>query len=198
MPKKLAYGIYDALLDNHLQEILDQYPELPPVFGKLDAEEQPARYADFVAKVVRQVLREETDPDKRRQICNTILAQIYAGTEHQAELRQLVSGKRSVLQEITPPGYASKGIPRPHTPICESSLFTGPPQNLLQREIPRKVSMPGSIFIIQNDHTLIEMTHQPYAQEDHLQRFLERYPALPAGDQVDIAAMKSLLNSGHR
>jgi len=29
------------------------------------------------------------------------------------------------------------------------------------------------------------MTHQPYATEDHLQRFLERYPSLLAGDQVD-------------
>jgi len=42
--------------------------------------------------------------------------------------------------------------------------------------------MPGSIFIIQNYDTLVEMTHQPYATEDHLQRFLERYPELLAGD----------------
>ena len=41
--------------------------------------------------------------------------------------------------------------------------------------------MPGSIFIIQNDDPLVEMTHQPYTTEDHLQRFLERYPSLPAG-----------------
>ncbi len=89
MTNKLAYGIYDALLDNQLQEILDQYPELRAVLGKIDAEEQPDRYADFVAKVVRQVLREETDPDRRRRICNTILAQMYAGAEHQAGVRQL-------------------------------------------------------------------------------------------------------------
>jgi len=38
--------------------------------------------------------------------------------------------------------------------------------------------MPGSIFIIQNDDTLVEMTHQPYAIEDHPQYFLERYPGL--------------------
>lgn len=37
MTKKLAYGIYDALLDSQMQEILDQYPELRTVFGKLDA-----------------------------------------------------------------------------------------------------------------------------------------------------------------
>lgn len=47
--------------------------------------------------------------------------------------------------------------------------------------------MPGSIFIIQNDDTLVEMTEQAYAKEDHLQRLLERYPALLAGDQIDRA-----------
>ena len=41
--------------------------------------------------------------------------------------------------------------------------------------------MPGSIFIIQNDDTLVEMTHQPCSTEDHLQCFLEQYPSLPAG-----------------
>jgi len=46
--------------------------------------------------------------------------------------------------------------------------------------------MPGSIFIIQNLDALVEMTHQPCAPEDHLQRFLERYPSLLAGDQVDV------------
>ncbi len=53
--------------------------------------------------------------------------------------------------------------------------------------------MPGSIFIIQNDDTLVEMTHQPYTTEDHLQRFLERYPSLLAGDQVDAAAPRRWL-----
>uniref|UniRef100_UPI0025B9AF82 DEAD/DEAH box helicase family protein n=1 Tax=Desulfonatronospira sp. TaxID=1962951 RepID=UPI0025B9AF82 len=129
MTSRPAYGIYDALLDNHLQAMLDRYPELRTVFGKLDAEEQPDRYADFVARVVRQVLKEETDPDNRRRICNAVLEQMYSGTEHQAAVRQLVAGKKSVLQEITPPDYAGKGVPRPHTPISESSLFTGSPRD---------------------------------------------------------------------
>jgi len=129
MTSRPAYGIYDALLDNHLLEMLERFPELRTVFGKLDAEEQPDRYADFVARVVRQVLKEETDPDNRRRICNAVLEQMYSGTEHQATVRQLVAGKKSVLQEITPPDYAGKGVPRPHTPISESSLFTGSPRD---------------------------------------------------------------------
>jgi len=45
--------------------------------------------------------------------------------------------------------------------------------------------MSGSIFIIQNDDTLVSMMQQPYEKEEHLQRFLERYPELLAGDQID-------------
>lgn len=45
--------------------------------------------------------------------------------------------------------------------------------------------MPGSVFIIQDEDNLIEVTKQPYATENHLQRLLERYPALLAGDQMD-------------
>ncbi|WP_028573357.1 hypothetical protein [Desulfonatronum lacustre] len=40
------------------------------------SEEQPARYADFLAKVIRQILREEADPDRQREICKTILAHL--------------------------------------------------------------------------------------------------------------------------
>jgi len=49
MTSEPAFGIYDALIDKVLQEILNAYPELRAVFGKLEPEEQPARYADFIA-----------------------------------------------------------------------------------------------------------------------------------------------------
>lgn len=42
--RKLTHGIYDVLLDEALQEVLAQSPELRSVLGKLDAEEQPAPY----------------------------------------------------------------------------------------------------------------------------------------------------------
>lgn len=40
----LPQGIYDALLDEDLKSILQHHPELRSVFGKLDPEEEPARY----------------------------------------------------------------------------------------------------------------------------------------------------------
>ena len=43
------------------------------------------------------------------------------------EKRKVVRAKRPVLLEITPPHYGTRGMPRPHTSIVESSLFTGSP-----------------------------------------------------------------------
>jgi hypothetical protein len=47
-------GIYDTLLDQTLADLLSRYPELRTVFEKLESEEQPARYAEFVSKVLKQ------------------------------------------------------------------------------------------------------------------------------------------------
>jgi len=123
---KPAYGIYDALLDKELQEVLDRHPELRTILGKIDHEEQPARYATFIARVVEQALREETDPAARLVLCNRLIAIISQKFGH-LEKRRLIDAQRSVLLEITPPNYGTSGIPRPQTPIAESSLFTGSP-----------------------------------------------------------------------
>lgn len=124
-----ATGIYDALLDEVLRESLDRHPELRTIFGKIDQEELPSRYAAFVAKVLEQALREESDPQRRMALCNEILGQVASqpGKEH---LRKhcLVPEQKPVLLEITPPNFGRSGIPRPHTSLSESSLFTGSPQ----------------------------------------------------------------------
>ena len=121
-----AYGIYDALLDKELHEVLDRHPELRTILGKIDHEEQPARYAAFVAKVVEQALREESNPAARLVFCNRLIELISQKSEH-LEKHQLIDTQRSVLLEITPPNYGTPGVPRPQTPIAESSLFTGSP-----------------------------------------------------------------------
>ena len=128
--KQVAHGIYEALVDEYLREALSQHPELRTVFGKIDPEEQPARYASFVAKVLEKALREEADPEKRLLLCNRILGQVAEdpGRAHFAKNR-LVSEPKPILLEITPPHYGISKIPRPHTSIVESSLFTGSPQD---------------------------------------------------------------------
>ncbi len=126
MSRKPAYGIYDALLDKELFDILDRHPELRTILGKIDHEEQPPRYAAFVARVVEQALREETDSAERLVLCNRLIEIISKKSVH-LEKHQLVDAQRSILLEITPPNYGTSGVPRPQTPIAESSLFTGSP-----------------------------------------------------------------------
>ncbi len=125
----LPFGIYEALLDEKLQNILIRHPELRTVFSKIDPEEQPSRYAAFISKVIEKSLRHETDPLERLNLCNRLI-DLLSDTAEKAYLgkHRLVLKGKTVLSEITPPHYAQQGIPRPVTPIIESSLFTGSPR----------------------------------------------------------------------
>ena len=126
---RLSPGIYEALIDLSLRDALDQQPELRSVLGKIDPEEQPARYATFVARVLEQALKEETDPERRLALCNELLGLVSRDPDRvHLEKYRLIGKKSDVLLEITPPHYGRSGMPRPHTPLAESSLFTGSPQ----------------------------------------------------------------------
>src|SRR6266853_2031968 len=69
----LPAGLYESLLSKNLQDLLDSRPELRSVFAKLESDEEPTRYAAFVAKLVEKALRLETDPEIRLQLCNAII-----------------------------------------------------------------------------------------------------------------------------
>lgn len=124
----LPHGIYERLLDEALQEVLALRPELRRVFSKIDPEEQPALYARFVAKVLEQALREESDPEQRLALCNRLLGTVAAepGKSH-LQNRRLIAETKPLLLEITPPNFNQSGLSRPHTSLTESSLFTGSP-----------------------------------------------------------------------
>lgn len=148
--KLVALGIYEALLDEYLHDILAQHPELKTIFGKIDQEEQPSRYASFVSKVLEQALREEPDPEKRLLLCNRIIEQVAGepGRGH-LEKHRLVSKKEPILLEITPTHYNTSGIPRPHTPLAESSLFTGSPQEpQLAHELLEEMRSANAVDIL--------------------------------------------------
>jgi hypothetical protein len=53
--------------------------------------------------------------------------------------------------------------------------------------------MPGGIFLIADDERLIELSSEAYDSEALLQRLLERYPNLLAGDQIDAVAPRRWL-----
>jgi HKD family nuclease len=150
MMKPLAHGIYEALIDEYLRDALALRPELRTVLGKIDSEEQPAKYAAFVAKVLEQALREEYDPAKRLELCNLILGHVAnePGRGH-LEKRRLVSDPKPILLEITPPNYGTSGIPRPQTPLAESSLFTGSPQEpQLAHELHEEMRSADAVEIL--------------------------------------------------
>ena len=147
---ELPQGIYDALLDKGLSSVLQQNPELRSVLGKLDPEEAPARYAAFLARVIEKAIRLEDDPAERLRLCNEIVERI-ASTSSTEFLKSnlLDSAKDPVLLEITPPHYAKGGVPRPQTPLIESSLFTGSPSDpQLANELAKEMHSADSLDIL--------------------------------------------------
>ena len=123
-------GLYDELLDAGLHDVLSRYPELRSVFGKLDPEEEPARLAAFVGRVLEKALQAETDSVTRFKLCNELIASISAepAREHLSN-KKLIDQSKRLLLEITPRNYQKSGVPRPQTSVVESSLFTGSPSD---------------------------------------------------------------------
>ena len=146
----LAHGIYEALLDESLKGIFEQHPELRSVFGKLDPDEEPSRYAAFVSKVLEKALRLEGDSAKRLKLCNQLLEEITGAPSVSSPLsRKLVQAQEPLLLEITPPFYAQQGIARPETSLTESSLFTGSPSDpQLVHELEREMRSADSVDVL--------------------------------------------------
>ena len=146
----LPHGIYEALLDEELSAILRGHPELRSVLGKLDPEEAPARYADFLARLLEKALRLEADPAKRLRLCNEIIERISSQPETKfLQENRLVKEDNSVLLEITPDHYARGGMARPETALVESSLFTGSPSDpQLALELAREMRSADSVDLL--------------------------------------------------
>lgn len=146
----LPQGIYEALLDEELNSILQKCPELRSVFGKLDPEEEPARYAAFLTRLLEKALRLEDDPATRLRLCNEIIERIAGGSEASFLMgNRLVAVAKPLLLEITPPQSAEGTIIRPETPLTESSLFTGSPADpQLVHELGREMRSADSVDLL--------------------------------------------------
>jgi len=125
----LSPGIYDAFLDEKLRDIVQRNPDLRVVLSRIDVEEQPSRLAAFLARIIANALRQETDGRKQLDLCNALIDSL-AEDSGRAYLQRhrLAFAEKQILSEITPPHYGKQGIPRPETSIVESSLFTGSPR----------------------------------------------------------------------
>jgi superfamily II DNA or RNA helicase/HKD family nuclease len=146
----LPQGIYEELLYEELSSILQGHPELRSVFGKLDPEEEPARYAAFVARILEKALRLETDPATRLRLCNEVVERIASRPAAQFLAHQrLVPAEKPLLLEITPPSYAKGQVPRPETALAESSLFTGSPTDpQLLHELAKEMQSADSADLL--------------------------------------------------
>jgi superfamily II DNA or RNA helicase/HKD family nuclease len=148
--EKPPFGIYDALLDQSWRDILDQFPELRAVLGKIDTEEQPSRYAAFVAKIIEQTLRVLDKPEDRLALANRIIDLLAreTGMDHLGQ-HKLVTARSTLLLEVTPPHYGRPGIARPQTSIVESSLFTGSPREpQLVHELMEEIRSADAVDIL--------------------------------------------------
>jgi len=146
----LSPGVYESLLHEELQQFLEQNPELRAVFGKLDPEEEPSRYAAFIGRLIESALRLQTDSVERIALCNRLITElakvpdgIFIGQQ------QLVKAVKPLLLEITPSAYAKPGLPRPESTFVESSLFTGSPTDpRLIHELLQELASTDSVDIL--------------------------------------------------
>ncbi len=124
----LPPGVYERLLDQELQDALAGHPELKPIFGKLDDEESPQAYAQFILEVLTRALR-ACSTEQRLPLVNGLVALIGAtdGLDY-LRRRKLIESREPLLLSVH---EAARGevIPmsqaRPLTPLGTSSLLTG-------------------------------------------------------------------------
>src|SRR5205085_10039209 len=99
----LPAGLYESLLSKNLQDLLDSRPELRSVFAKIESDEEPTRYAAFLAKLVEKALRLETDSEIRLRLCNAIIERLaVAASGEFLSDQHLLYSEKPILLEITP------------------------------------------------------------------------------------------------
>ena len=150
--RDLVPGLYERLLDEELSFALDAHPELKPILGKLDDEESPHAYGQFVLRLLVQALR-DLGPEDRLPFVNRLIA-LLSATDGFGYLRRktLLSRDKPVLlslQDPAPHGGAPAGLARSLTPLSTSSLLTGarydPP---LEHELRQEMATADRVDIL--------------------------------------------------
>ncbi len=126
IPDEFHPGIYERLTTRRLKDFLDCHPEVRALTAKIDPEEEPSKYSAFISQFVEAALLRKSTSAERIALCNSLLESIFANEETEPEqVERLSDVEPRLLTEITPPYLVKPGLPRPLTPIAESSLFTG-------------------------------------------------------------------------
>lgn len=143
-------GVYETLIDEELREALKSRPELRFIIDKVDFAEQPFRYAAFLSKLIEKALRLEPGAQTRISLTNRLIELLSDGTERACLAKHaLVEDEKQLLLEVTPAHYAHHRMPRPVTPLSESSLFTGSPNDpQLIHELQKEMSSAERVDIL--------------------------------------------------
>jgi len=127
-PSRLVAGLYERLLDADLSDELAAQPELRAILGKLDDEEAPHTYGQFLLQLISQALRSRK-PEQRLPLVNRLVELISAtdGLEY-LQRKRLIASDSPLLLSLQPPAPGDQlppPLPRPTTPLATSSLLTG-------------------------------------------------------------------------
>ncbi len=122
MPTSLPPGLYEQLLDEALQQRIDAAPELRAILRQLDDEAAPHAYAQFVAQLLKQALR-QIPPDDRLPLLNRLIELLAAqdGLDY-LQRRRLLADDKNLLTEVR---SHQRSHTRPITPLNSSALLTG-------------------------------------------------------------------------
>lgn len=122
MENLLPPGLYERLLDEELQQLLESNAELKPLLDTIDDESVPEVYAQWVEQVLRQALR-IISPNDRLELVNRIMALLAAqdGLDY-LKRKQLLSPRKNLLTGLVP---TKTELSRPLTSLSTSTLLTG-------------------------------------------------------------------------
>ncbi len=121
---KLPTGLYEALLDEDLQSLIDGNPDLIPTLMAIDDEASPHSYSQFIGQVVGQALR-ITKKEDRRNLVNRLIDLLSAqdGLKY-TQRKHLLERPKSLLREVRNP-LNTEPLAIPNSPMSVSSLLTG-------------------------------------------------------------------------
>ncbi len=149
---KLAPGLYEQLLDADLSDALSAHPELKAVLGKLDDEDSPHAYSQFISHLLSHALRTRK-PEERLPLVNRLITLISAadGLDYLQRKTLLATPAPLLLSLQSPAPGQDTAIPlsRPETPLTTSSLLTGArhdPQ--LEHELRQEMATADRVDIL--------------------------------------------------
>jgi superfamily II DNA or RNA helicase len=121
---QLQIGLYEQVLDEELDVMLEGRPDLIATLVKIDDESSPHTYSQFIAQLLHQALP-ISKPEKRVAIINGLIELLSAedGLDY-TKRKKILHRSKSLLQEVRSNDIGAP-LPRPETSLRVSSLLTG-------------------------------------------------------------------------